>query len=253
MNCENIIKPCYVALSDIMEEDEDENGCDDNNNDDVDRAHQIEMARRFQLKPCHVQLKRVDATLALNSIKSKERELIKKFSLKECLVFLTNVKRREFDGCFSTTTGTLDEVIVSNENSVQNVPVQSNIPRFESSHMIVNDRSSQRGAHIENRDAHGEFCTRHTQFAVDDFMSTANHYFLTRFHSDQFSGLTAEFNGFIYTSKITGRRIRHIQSILMMTTDVLRPFPCSLLGSKNHRSARIICTHFEQRRAYNRG
>lgn len=241
MNFENVIKTCYVALSDIMEEDEDENGCDDNNNDDVDRGYQSEMARRFQLKPCHVQVER----LAWNSIKDKEQELIKKFNLKECLVYLKNVNRREFDRFFSMATGTLDGVIVSDETSDQNESVQSNVPRFESSHMIVNDRALQQGAHIKNRDAHGEFCTHHTQFAVDDFMSPANHYFLTRFHPDQYAGLTAEFNGFIYTSKITGRRIRHICSILLMTTDVLQPFPCSLLGSKNHRCTRIICTHFE--------
>lgn len=48
------------------------------------------------------------------------------------------------------------------------------------------------------------------QFPVDDFTAGKCHYFLTRFHPDQYAGLTEKFTEYIYASQITGKLSAYI-------------------------------------------
>lgn len=63
-----------------------------------------------------------------------------------------------------------------------------------------------------NRSTYYDFFASNDQFSVDDFSdeTCAKHRFLTRFHPDQYAGLTKTFSDFVYCTKITGKFIRFV-------------------------------------------
>lgn len=204
MNRENNNKLCYVALSDVM---------------NVDRVHQNEV-ERYQLKPCCVQLKRLeeDGDMVLDSSKTIENELVTKFSLKPCVVRLTDLNCRVSDANLSAASVIIDGELSLTESSDQNESALAISSPIESSSplaiIIIYDRTSQCAMRTLTRDAYGDFYLQNTQFAIDDFKSTANHHFLTRFHPNQYADLTKEFDRFIYASKITGMFIGICSNLL---------------------------------------
>lgn len=55
-----------------------------------------------------------------------------------------------------------------------------------------------------SRSVYKDIYDQNKQFPVDDFRAGSCHHFLTRFHPDQYAGLTEKFTGYVYASKITG-------------------------------------------------
>lgn len=78
-----------------------------------------------------------------------------------------------------------------------------------------------------SRGTYYDIYDRNRQFSVDDFKEGGKyvkHHFLTRFHPEQYAGLTEKFSRYIYASQITGRTIRLI-SIHSPTINFLFSFP----------------------------
>lgn len=61
------------------------------------------------------------------------------------------------------------------------------------------------------RSIYKDLYDQNKQFPVDDFRAGSCHHFLTRFHPDQYAGLTEKFTGYVYASKITGNDFPIIQ------------------------------------------
>lgn len=73
--------------------------------------------------------------------------------------------------------------------------------------IFYNDKSLVNGPLPLARGIYYDLYDTHRQFAVDDFKEGkyVNHHFLTRFHPDQYAGLTRKFNRYIYASRTTGK------------------------------------------------
>lgn len=82
--------------------------------------------------------------------------------------------------------------------SIRTVPKEKQI--------FYHEKSLVNGPIPLNRDTYYDLYDHNKQFCVDDFDEKicVQHYFLTRFHPDQYAGLTDKFSRYIYTSQITG-------------------------------------------------
>lgn len=161
-----------------------------------DSPIRVKVGKQFNLKPCMVLL--TNCHVIAKKQRSEGQELVEKFNLKPCVVLLTDY--RAPDANFPTAPNVGE--IALNENEDQNESMQS----ISSSHKTVNDAASQFVIRL-TRVANDDFSICDTHFSVDKFMSTANveHHFLTRFHPDQYVGLTENFSRHLYASGITGK------------------------------------------------
>lgn len=82
--------------------------------------------------------------------------------------------------------------------SIQTVPKEKKI--------FYNEKSLVNGPIPLSRDTYYDLYDHSKQFCVDDFDEGkgVKHYFLTRFHPDQYAGLSDTFSRYIYTSQISG-------------------------------------------------
>lgn len=114
--------------------------------------------------------------------------------------------------------------------------------------ILYNDRHVLRGPIPLNRDTYYDLYESNKQFAVDAFNTGINvqHYFLTRFHPDQYAGLAEKFPRYIYTSEITGKLIQSNPAKWVFNWKRSR-FAFSLSGSENTQSGWVFIAHTQSR------
>lgn len=95
-----------------------------------------------------------------------------------------------------------------------------------------------------NRKTYYDIYARNEFFAVDDFNdgTCVRHNFLTRFHPNQYTGLTEKFPRYIYASKITGLWIVCVTIIVINRLIIVN---CSLFDSQIHQCGRFYVADIE--------
>lgn len=158
----------------------------------------------FNIRPCHVVVEKLVNSHISIWMKTKNKLKI----LPSAAQITDQDKLDELE-----TISLIDKLSLS-----QTVRTTSSQPQ-EAKTIFYYDKSLMNGPLPMNRKTYYDIYARNEFFAVDDFNdgTCVRHNFLTRFHPNQYTGLTEKFPRYIYASKITGSWIMCVRPLSSLT------------------------------------